>query len=75
MFVSLPAIKGLGFGNLSQRLLLVRMVKSAPRPISKEGRHARGYRLIVNTGADGGQTVFHLHLHLIGGQRMRQPMG
>lgn len=34
-----------------------------------------GYRLITNTGPDGGQTVYHLHLHLIGGQKMRHPMG
>ena len=34
-----------------------------------------GYRLITNTGVNGGQTVFHFHLHLIGGQRMRYPMG
>ena len=34
-----------------------------------------GYRLIVNSGPNGGQTVFHLHLHLIGGHRMRYPMG
>lgn len=34
-----------------------------------------GYRLIANTGANGGQTIFHLHVHLIGGQRMRYPMG
>jgi len=41
----------------------------------QEGVQENGYRLIVNTGAHGGQTVPHLHLHLIGGQRMRHPMG
>lgn len=41
----------------------------------KEGIDKNGYRIITNTGMDGGQTVFHLHLHLIGGGRMRHPMG
>lgn len=41
----------------------------------KEGIDKTGYRLITNTGSDGGQTVFHLHVHLIGGQRMKHPMG
>lgn len=41
----------------------------------QEGIDQSGYRLIVNTGAHGGQTIFHLHVHLIGGQRMRFPMG
>lgn len=41
----------------------------------QEGIDASGYRLIINTGPDGGQVVFHLHLHLLGGQRMRHPMG
>jgi histidine triad (HIT) family protein len=41
----------------------------------EEGIGTGGYRLITNTGADGGQTVFHIHLHLIGGQKMRYPMG
>jgi len=43
--------------------------------VKQEGIDESGYRLIVNTGAHGGQTVFHLHMHLIGGQRMRHPMG
>ncbi|MEO5824709.1 MAG: histidine triad nucleotide-binding protein [Gemmatimonadales bacterium] len=34
-----------------------------------------GYRFVVNTGADGGQTVPHLHLHLLGGRQMRWPPG
>lgn len=40
-----------------------------------EGIAEEGYRLIVNTGAHAGQVVFHLHLHVIGGQPMRYPMG
>lgn len=41
----------------------------------EEGIAGSGYRLIMNTGPDGGQEVFHIHLHLMGGQRMRHPMG
>jgi histidine triad (HIT) family protein len=40
-----------------------------------EGISKGGYRMITNTGANGGQTVFHMHVHLIGGQRMKFPMG
>ena len=35
----------------------------------------RGYRIVINTGADGGQTVDHLHLHLLGGRHMTWPPG
>ena len=41
----------------------------------REGIHENGYRLIVNTGEHGRQVVFHLHMHLMGGQRMRHPIG
>jgi histidine triad (HIT) family protein len=41
----------------------------------QEGISEGGYRLIANTGPHGGQTVLHLHVHLIGGQRMKFPMG
>jgi histidine triad (HIT) family protein len=46
------------------------------RQLAQEaGISKSGYRLITNTGADGGQTILHLHMHLIGGQKMRYPMG
>lgn len=34
-----------------------------------------GYRTVINTGAHGGQTIFHMHMHVIGGQPMKHPMG
>ena len=34
-----------------------------------------GYRLVINNGADGGQTVDHLHLHILGGRQMQWPPG
>ncbi len=35
----------------------------------------KGYRVVINTGEDGGQTVYHLHLHLLGGRAMSWPPG
>lgn len=40
-----------------------------------EGLAERGYRTVVNTNADAGQTVFHIHLHLLGGRRLEWPPG
>ena len=46
------------------------------RQLAEEnGIDKSGYRLIINSGPDANQTVFHLHLHLLGGQPMRYPMG
>ena len=36
---------------------------------------AEGYRVVINTGEAGGQTVYHLHLHLLGGRQMNWPPG
>ena len=47
----------------------------ARRLAAKEGVDQSGYRLVVNTRDDGGQTVYHLHLHLIGGRQMHWPPG
>lgn len=40
-----------------------------------EGIDTGGYRTVINVGADGGQTVFHLHLHLLGGRPLSWPPG
>jgi len=40
-----------------------------------EGLAERGYRTVINTNADAGQTVFHVHLHLLGGRSMGWPPG
>lgn len=40
-----------------------------------EGLAEKGYRLVINTNADGGQTVFHLHAHILGGRAMHWPPG
>jgi histidine triad (HIT) family protein len=40
-----------------------------------EGVDATGYRLVTNVGPDAGQSVFHLHLHLLGGRPMAWPPG
>jgi histidine triad (HIT) family protein len=55
--------------------LVGRMFSVARQIAEAEGIAESGYRLIINNGPHGGQVVYHLHLHLIGGQRMRYPMG
>ena len=42
---------------------------------TREGIAEDGYRLVVNVGRNGGQTVDHLHVHLLGGRRMSWPPG
>jgi histidine triad (HIT) family protein len=41
----------------------------------KEGIAESGYRVVMNTNKDAGQTVFHVHLHLLGGRKMAWPPG
>ncbi len=42
---------------------------------AQEGIAATGYRLVLNQGMAAGQSVFHLHMHLIGGRKLRWPPG
>ncbi|HET7266476.1 MAG TPA: histidine triad nucleotide-binding protein [Oleiagrimonas sp.] len=41
----------------------------------QEGLAEKGYRVVINCNTDGGQTVYHLHFHLLGGRRMEWPPG
>lgn len=50
--------------------LLGKMVRVAQDLANKKGIANNGYRLIMNVNHDGGQSVFHLHLHLIGGREL-----
>jgi len=55
--------------------LMDRMIAVARDVAAQEGADADGYRLVINTGSDAGQTVFHLHLHVLAGRRMQWPPG
>ena len=56
------------------RELLGHLWLVVPR-IAREAGIEKGYRVVVNCGADGGQTVPHLHFHLLGGRPMTWPPG
>ncbi len=49
---------------------LGRLFSVAARLAGEHGVDDSGFRLVVNTGRDGGQEVFHLHMHLLGGKRV-----
>ncbi len=65
----------LGDMGEKEEALLGRMLLTASRIALQEGIAGSGYRLIINTGPDGGQVVRHLHLHLLGGRQMDGGMG
>ncbi|MDO9300676.1 MAG: histidine triad nucleotide-binding protein [Anaerolineales bacterium] len=55
--------------------LIGHLFTTAKQIAAQEGIAEGGYRLIINTNANAGQTVFHIHLHLLGGAPMKHPMG
>lgn len=55
--------------------LVGRLVLAAQEIARLEGIDESGYRLVMNCNAGGGQSVFHIHLHLLGGRQMTWPPG
>lgn len=51
------------------------LIRVAGEVAAKEGIAESGYRLVFNTGAGAGQTVFHVHLHVLGGRTLTWPPG
>lgn len=51
------------------------MLLFAAQIAKSEGLSDRGYRTVINTNAEAGQQVFHIHLHVLGGRRMKWPPG
>jgi histidine triad (HIT) family protein len=43
--------------------------------VAEQAGLENGYRVVMNTGVDGGQTVYHLHIHILGGRSMSWPPG
>ena len=55
--------------------LLADIVQAATHLAKTEGIDVSGWRLVANVGPDAGQSVFHLHFHLLGGRQMAWPPG
>ena len=55
--------------------LVGELVRRAAAIAREEGHAERGYRVVFNCNADAGQTVFHIHLHLVGGRKLSWPPG
>ncbi len=61
--------------NTSDRELVGDMVLLANKLAKDDGIAENGYRLVLNCGPDGGQTAYHVHMHLLGGRAMHWPPG
>lgn len=55
--------------------VLGHLMTVAARVAKENGISGTGYRTVINTGTDAGQTIFHLHLHVLGGRKMDWPPG
>jgi histidine triad (HIT) family protein len=62
-------------GASEEEKALVGHLLGVANQLARQQNLANGYRIVVNIGPEGGQTVEHLHLHLLGGRQMHWPPG
>jgi len=55
--------------------ILRRLMVAAAEVARIKGVAERGYRVVFNVNPEGGQIIFHLHLHVLGGRKMKDPLG
>jgi len=73
--VIVPRAHVASLAEVTDPLVPGRLALVAAELARRDGYAERGYRTVINTGPDGGQTVFHLHLHLLAGRLMTWPPG
>ena len=61
--------------ELADQTLLADMMALVAQVVRDEGIAEQGYRVVINTNSHGGQTVFHLHIHVLGGRHLHWPPG
>ena len=71
-FQHIPSVADLGEGDGE---LISRMVLMANKAAAQQGVAEKGYRLSINCRQEGGQTVGHLHMHLLGGRQLSARLG
>lgn len=75
LIIPVKPITDLTQADEADQALLGALLLAARRVAAQEGLADNGYRLVINTRGDGGQTVPHLHVHLLGGRPMTWPPG
>jgi len=75
LFIPKQAIATLNDATDADEALIGKLVLTAVRWAKAQGLADDGYRCVINCNAYGGQTVFHLHLHLLAGRHMHWPPG
>jgi histidine triad (HIT) family protein len=68
-------LESLDDASQKEESLLGHLLRVGARVANDQGNSDEGYRTVVNTGAGAGQSVFHLHVHVLAGRKMNWPPG
>ena len=71
----IPRVHFASLDDVTEASVIGEVMLMAAEVARAEGIAESGYRVVLNTGADGGQSVHHLHAHVLGGRPMRWPPG